>query len=69
MKYPDKEFCGFTWVGWLNIFILQWFFVRLQGAIEEDGKTQWQIIIPVVPLTGWFSDYVPDKRKTLKLRS
>lgn len=67
MKYPTKRFFGLSWVGWLNVLILQWFFVRLQGAFDEheDGTTAtyWALILPVIPLTGWWSNYVPGTRR------
>lgn len=67
MNYPEKTLFNKTWVGWLNIFILQWFFIRLQGSIEDKNMTKWQLILPVLPLTGWFSDYKPNNRRTITL--
>jgi hypothetical protein len=62
-----KQF-GPTLIGWLNIIILQWFFVRLyyvendQNVIERCG-----LIYPIVPLTGWWGNYVPRKYRSVKL--
>jgi hypothetical protein len=68
MNYPTRKFLGFTWVGWLNILLVQWFCARLQGCIDdEDGKTTWFIITPVAPLTGWKTNYWPKKRKMFKI--
>lgn len=52
MKNPSKSFLGYTWVGWLNIVVLQWFFVRLGYG------DKWTILKGIVPLTGWWSDYI-----------
>ena len=52
-----------TPLGFLNFYILQWFFIRLArvGYIDmEDGKfkqTGWQWLKGVYPLTGWWNDY------------
>ena len=67
MKYPNRKFLGFTWVGWLNRLVVQWFWCRLQGEVEDDGTTKWQVITPVAPLTGWRTSYWPRQRKTLNL--
>lgn len=43
----------------LNIFVLQWFFVRLARIIDDDMKqVGWGLLGPVLPLTGWRSDYI-----------
>ena len=46
--------------GWSNFLLFQWFFVRLQRTCDvETGRIislDW--IGPVVPLTGWWSDYI-----------
>ncbi len=50
---------GCSLLGVLNIILLQWFFVRLEGVLYHDGrKTTYQIIGPIVPLTGWWSKYI-----------
>lgn len=52
---------GFSWVGWLNILLLQWFFVRLQVSVDDDGTVlAYHIIGWILPLTGWFvhNDYI-----------
>lgn len=51
-----------SWLGNLNFWIFQWFFVRLVKTIATNlsGKpetTYWMIIGPAWPLTGWWSDY------------
>ena len=46
-----------TWLGWLNFFILQWFFVRLMAGRTVHGLTYWKWIYFIVPITGWWSDY------------
>lgn len=76
MNYPTKTFWGLTWVGWLNTLLLQWLFVRLQGVIDEIDRPSggrlivrnyWTLIFPVVPLTGWWSDYVPKRHREIWL--
>lgn len=53
------KFLGYTWVGWLNILVLQWLFVRLAREIDiETGATEsYAWIKGVVPLTGWFGRF------------
>ena len=51
-----------SWLGWLNFFVLQWFFVRLQ----EVGRTEWgkwvherwELLLWPVPLSGWWTRYL-----------
>lgn len=54
-----KTFFGYTWVGLLNLLVLQWFFIRLAYTI--DTKTgaivSWDILKWVAPLSGWNSDF------------
>jgi len=51
MKPPSTRVLGLTWVGWLNITMLQWFFVRLSyGA-------RWRMLTGIVPLSGWWNRY------------
>lgn len=57
-----KTFLGYTLIGWFNLLILQWFFVRLFYVEEEDGTISgWGLNFPVLPLTGWWSNYIPAK--------
>lgn len=52
---------GYSWVGILNQLFLQWLFVRLQAEVvsEKDRTiTGFKLIGFIVPLTGWWSDYV-----------
>ncbi len=51
LKVPNKKFFGKTWVGWLNIIFLQWFFIRLSYG------DSWRILKWVLPFTGWWNDY------------
>lgn len=59
-----------SWLGWLNFFLLQWFFLRLQEVLEDDGKThvRWQVVTGIVPLTGWWSNYVYLWKRKLDFR-
>lgn len=57
-----------TLIGWLNIIILQWFFTRLYWSQDDQGNVQgYGFLFPVVPLTGWWSDYIPQKQWKVKL--
>lgn len=59
INYPKKKLFGKTWVGWLNFLLIQWFFIRIQGEVNTDyTQTKWSILHWVVPLSGWWSDYV-----------
>ncbi len=52
MKHPTRTLLRLTWVGWLNVLVLQWGFVRLSYG------DRWRVLWLVVPLTGWCSPYV-----------
>lgn len=69
MKYPHRYFLGLTWMGWLNFGVLQWLCVRLQGSFDDETRVieAWQIRF-ALPLTGWWSDYVPGNCYTTLLR-
>lgn len=66
MNYPTRKYLGKTWVGWLNIAILQWIGVRLGGAFEADGETfaHWIAMWPVLPLSGWWGCFIPRHPRT-----
>ena len=51
---PMKTLFGKTWVGWLNVLIIQFFFVRLSYG---ETPTQWGLLRGIVPCTGWWNDY------------
>jgi len=57
MKY--RKILGYSWIGWLNIILLQWLFIRLQVNIDNDTNeiVKFRIIGPIFPLTGWNSPY------------
>jgi hypothetical protein len=52
-----SRFFGYTWVGWLNILILQWFFVRLQRTTEPLRPDKFNLLKWIYPTTGWNTDY------------
>lgn len=59
---------GYSWVGWLNIVFLQWFFIRLFYSVSyQDNVGSYGLIFPIVPLTGWWGDYIPGKYWNIKL--
>lgn len=51
----------YSWVGLLNIFIIQWLFIRIQISVKSKTDrtiVDWNIIGFILPLTGWFSKYI-----------
>lgn len=59
-----------TWLGFANIFLFQWFFIRLAKHIDDQGNIKyWSFIRWVVPCTGWKNNmkYI-GKLKYLKLK-
>lgn len=46
-----------SWLGNLNYYVLQWFFIRLAKEVDEktDETIRWTILWGVVPLSGWDS--------------
>lgn len=43
----------------LNVFVLQWFFIRLAKVVDDDTglRVGWTIIKWVWPLTGWSTPF------------
>jgi hypothetical protein len=60
IKHPKQKIFGMTWVAWLNLTILQWFFVRLV-AVHVEGVATWKLIRFVVPVTGYAGKFVTFK--------
>ena len=54
-------------LGIINFCLTQWLFFRVAMMKHDDGRIQWALLYPVIPLTGWFSSYVPKKFKVKKL--
>lgn len=54
-----------TWLFASNFLLAQWFFVRLAKEIDRDTLkvVRWAWMGPIVPLTGWWSNYIWLKRK------
>lgn len=51
-----RKYFGYTVVGWLNMIVLQWFFVRLEYGYYKsrtDLITSLRLRYFVMPLTGW----------------
>jgi hypothetical protein len=44
-------------LGWWNWVVCQWFFFRV--CTDDDCK--YGILFPIIPLTGWCSDYIPQQ--------
>lgn len=62
-----KTLFGENWVGWLNLIVLQWFFVRLFYSMNDAGQIEhYGLFFPIVPLTGWRSDYIPSNFKKIQ---
>lgn len=59
MKAPKPIVNGYSWLGILNLFFLQWFFVRLQLTVDTDKETvvRWNLRGFIVPTTGWGKPY------------
>jgi hypothetical protein len=55
VKVPVKRFWNRNWIGWLNILLFQWLFIRL-NYIQQVGSCKMKSIgiqYWVVPTTGW----------------
>jgi len=48
-----------TKLKFVNYYMFQWFGVRLEQMTENktDETVEWNIIYPIVPMTGWKNDY------------
>lgn len=46
-----------TSLGLLNFCFFQWYWIRL-ARVGREGR-HYGLIVGVVPLTGWWSNYVP----------
>lgn len=45
-----------SWLGRLNCYILQWFFVRLARVVDQRGtQVGWRFMWGIVPLSGYGS--------------
>jgi hypothetical protein len=51
VKNPSKYFFGLTWLGWLNMLLLQLLGLRLAYG------DRWRLIYGVLPLVGWFGKW------------
>lgn len=54
-----------TWLGWLNYYILQWFFFRLAREYDNTDKplNKFSIFFPIVPMSGWEDTWLSNKVK------
>lgn len=48
-----------SWYGFLNYYILQWFFTRLVVTVDDetDKVISYRLAFGVVPGTGWGTPY------------
>lgn len=67
MRTPRYRIFGWSWLGILNFFVLQWLFFRLEGItlpleFDKNRKVIFRmklgLLFIVLPLTGWWSDYI-----------
>jgi len=52
------RFLGLTWVGWLNVVILQWLFFRMttgQRIVNKRWVHCFGLVLFVLPLSGWWN--------------
>jgi len=50
----------------INYYFVQWLFFRICYVEDEAGVIlRLGILVPVLPTTGWTTDYKPCKRLTL----
>lgn len=70
MKELFETIRGFrSWLGYLNFFLLQWFFIRVARSIENEFSNKtvgFGIMVGIVPMTGWTNDYKFFPWKTYK---
>lgn len=56
----------------VNYWILQFFFIRLALIVDKYNHSHvygWEIIGPIMPFTGWKSDYVFINKSVPRLES
>ena len=60
MKQPQPIAWGYSWLGLLNMILLQWTLWRLQLTIDKQTGvvSRWAMVGPILPLSGWWSGYV-----------
>jgi hypothetical protein len=58
MKQPKPILFGYSWLGIINMVIIQWLFIRLQATCDKGQIVRFDFIGPIVPLTGWWGPYV-----------
>ena len=65
MKY--KKYGRYSLIGWLNRLICQWLLFRLQAVVslDDDLILGYEVIFPILPLTGWKSGYIPQRYLTI----
>lgn len=58
MKHDDRRrMLGLTWIGWLNLVILQWTGHRLAAKVDEHEEHVGFAIRRWWPLSGWLGPY------------
>lgn len=44
---------------WWNFLLFQWFFIRRGKVVDKNGNViRWVWLTGILPLTGWWSDYI-----------
>lgn len=57
-KIKTKYLYFLTPLGLLNFLLLQWFFIRIGRFIKSDKTYGYIIISFVLPLSGWWTNYI-----------
>lgn len=55
-RVPLRKLFGKSFIGWLNILLFQWLFIRAWYNVNSNGLT-FGMYGFIVPCTGWWSDY------------
>lgn len=58
MRYDDqRRVGGLTWIGWLNLAVLQWLCLRLASYTDDAGVMVGWTVRPMPPVVRWRSPY------------
>ena len=52
------KFSELSFIGWINVLIIQWIFIRIWYSTDN----KYGILFPIVPLSGWNGNkFIPQK--------
>lgn len=61
--YPSARLLGLTWLGWLNLVLLQWMCLALEAVVDgppddasHDTISGWRVVT-TLPLVRWRTRY------------